>query len=146
VLSYYFPSSSFFFMNLCVQNIKRNKSVISSQMILEKLIRGTAFPISVPEKGGPWNQSNQINSRADNDMACPSKNRLPRNQAELILALDHDLGITDECLTSYVEFKRHSVQRIFEQFGNMENDAIGGLGADHDGDLETQSSLDNNTH
>lgn len=35
---------------------------------------------------------------------------------------------------------------IFEQFGSMENDAIGGLGGDHDGDLETQSSLDNNTH
>jgi hypothetical protein len=76
----------------------------------------------------------------------PHKNRLPRNRAELILALDHDLGITDECLTSYLEFKRIAVQIIFDQFGSTENDAIGGLGGDHDGDLETQSSLDNNTH
>jgi hypothetical protein len=58
VLNYHFPSSSFFFMNLCVQNLKRNKSVVSSQMILEKLIRGTAFPISLAEKGGPSSQAN----------------------------------------------------------------------------------------
>lgn len=37
-------------MNLCVQNIKRNRSVISSQIILEKLIKGTAFPIGAPDK------------------------------------------------------------------------------------------------
>lgn len=59
------------------------------------------------------------------------------------MALDNDLSIVDECLTCYVEFKRVSVQMIFEQFGSMENDAIGGLGGDQDGDLETQSSLDN---
>ena len=59
------------------------------------------------------------------------------------MALDNDLSVVDECLTCYVEFKRVSVQMIFEQFGNMENDAIGGLGGDQDGDLETQSSLDN---
>jgi len=58
------------------------------------------------------------------------------------MALDHDLNITNECLNSYVEFKRNSVQLIFDQFGNMENDGMG----DQDGDLETQSSLDNNTH
>ena len=141
VLNYYFPMSSFFFMNLCVQNIKRNKSVISSQIILEKLIKGIAFPIAEPEKPGPLNQQNQINSFSH------LKNRLPKSIAELIVALDNDLSVVDECLTCYVEFKRVSVQMIFDQFGNMENDAIGGLGGDQDGDLETQSSLDNgNTH
>ena len=50
ILNYHFPMSSFFFMNLCVQNLKRNKSVISSQTILQKLIEGMAFPISLPER------------------------------------------------------------------------------------------------
>jgi hypothetical protein len=45
ILNYHFPLSSFFFMNLCVQNMKQNKSVISSQIILRKLIEGAAFPI-----------------------------------------------------------------------------------------------------
>ena len=64
-----------------------------------------------------------------------------------MLALDHDLKLTNECLSSYVEFKRQSVQLIFDQFaGDMDNDLIGGIGGDHDENLETQSSLDNNTN
>lgn len=36
---------------------------------------------------------------------------------------------------------------IFEQFaGNLDNDLVGGMGGDHDENLETQSSLDNNTN
>jgi len=51
---------------------------------------------------------------------------LPKNQAELILALDNDLSITNECLTSYVEFKRRSVQMIFDHFGNLDSSILGG--------------------
>jgi hypothetical protein len=87
------------------------------------------------------NQENQINSRS-----MVETERLPKNMCELIEALDKDLKITNECLASYVEFKRASVQQIFDQFGNMENDLLGPIGADQDGDLETQSSLDNNTN
>jgi hypothetical protein len=76
-----------------------------------------------------------------------AKVRLPTNQTELILALDTDLKITSECLNSYVEFKRQSVQLIFDRFAaNMDNDVIGGIGGDQDENLETQSSLDNNTN
>ena len=71
---------------------------------------------------------------------------MPRNHAELILALDQDLQITNECLSSYVEFKRSAVQLIFDQFGDMDNDVLGAMGGDHDENLETQSSLDNNTN
>lgn len=48
----------------------------------------------------------------------------------------------NECLTSYVEFKRTSVQLIFEQFRGAENFDAAILG-DQDENLETQSSLDN---
>ena len=73
---------------------------------MKNLIDRTAFPIQETEED------------------------LPTNKSELILALDLDLGITNECLSSYVEFKRNSVQLIFEQFGNMENDGMGGLNGD----------------
>lgn len=49
VLIEHYHLSSFFFMNLCVQNLKRNRSAISSQVILQRLIEGTHFPIALPE-------------------------------------------------------------------------------------------------
>lgn len=56
------------------------------------------------------------------------KCNLPKNQEELISALDNDLKITNECLSSYVEFKRNAVQLIFEQFGDLDNELIGVIG------------------
>mmetsp|Transcript_14932 Transcript_14932/g.23125 ORF Transcript_14932/g.23125 Transcript_14932/m.23125 type:complete len:143 (+) Transcript_14932:645-1073(+) len=129
VVTDHFPLSAFFFMNLCIQNIKQNRSQISSQNILLKLLKGASFPIH-PSK-----------APAPDVSAC-----LPKSQAELILALDNDLSVTNECLASYVEFKRKSVQTIYDQFGNLDNSVLGGNIGDQDGDLETQSSLDNNTH
>jgi hypothetical protein len=38
------------------------------------------------------------------------------------------LKLTNECLSSYVEFKRNSVQLIFEQFGDLDNELIGVIG------------------
>lgn len=98
-LNYLFPLLSFYFMRQCVDNIKRNVSIISSQAVLKKLIEGTAFPILSKTEAGK-NQSPLIQAMNF------AKVRLPKNQKELILALDSDLKITSECLNSYVEYKR----------------------------------------
>ena len=99
----------------------------------------------------PAHSPSQIDSRAPDGGEQQAQRLLhtgdlPKNHAELILALDQDLQITNECLSSYVEFKRSSVQLIFDQFGDMDNDVLGAMGGDHDENLETQSSLDNNTN
>ena len=138
-LNYLFPLFSFFFMRQCVGHLRRNSSVLSSQQVLRKLVEGTAFPILMVKEGKEVCALQQALSLA--------KVRLPKNQTELILALDSDLKLTTECLYAYVEFKRQSVQLIFDRFAaNMENEMIGGLGGDHDENLETQSSLYNNTN
>ena len=117
VLNYNFPLCSFFFINQCVQNIRKNISVISSQTILNKLIQGMQFPL---------------------------QDKLPKSVGELVVQLDQTLQITNECLAGYVEFKRQSVQQIFDQFGNMDNEELG-IGEEHDENLETKSSMDQNT-
>ena len=59
-------------------------------------------------------------------------------------ALDSDISLANECLAAYLEFKRQSVQLIFDRFADdMDNEIIGGNGFDHDENLETLSSLDN---
>jgi hypothetical protein len=64
--------------------------------------------------------------------------RMPINKSELIIALEDDIKLVNECLTAYVEFKRISVQFIFDRFAaDIGNDAIGGLAGDQDANLET---------
>ena len=72
--------------------------------------------------------------------------RLPKNKSELVQALDSDLNLINECLASHVEFKRSSVQLIFDRFRHGADAPFGfgnGVLGDQDENLETQSSLDN---
>ena len=79
ILNLYLPSSSFFFMQACIKNIKSKISTLKSQMILQKLIDGVQFPIrDIASKG------QQIDTEGI---------RLPRNKQELIMALDTDLDL-----------------------------------------------------
>jgi hypothetical protein len=59
---------------------------------------------------------------------------LPTTRQELIAALDQEVNLTNVCLSSYIEFKRLSLNSIFDQMGSQEHEQE---------NLETQSSLDN---
>ena len=93
-LVHLFPLFGFYFMRLCIQNLRRNTGVINSITILKRLIQATSYPINYSDEAL----------------------RLPKSEAELIEALDSDLSLTDECLNGYLEFKRTSVQMIFDRF------------------------------
>ena len=79
-------------------------------VILQKLIQNVHYPLAKDIKS------------------------LPSNRQELILALDQTVNLTNVCLSSYIEFKRLSLNYIFDQMGSQEHEQE---------NLETQSSLDN---
>jgi hypothetical protein len=89
------------------------------------LIKGVAFPITLPKQ-----LNSPLSKRSEKD-------RLPKNTRELVIALDHDIGLSNDCISAYVEFKRQTLSLIFQRYGNQDNDLIGEIGGDQDGDLET---------
>jgi len=60
------------------------------QALLHKLIANISFPLS------------------------KQKLLLPKNRQELIAVLDSEINLSNVCLSSYIEFKRLSLQHIFE--------------------------------
>lgn len=70
---------------------------MSVQTILQKLIMNVSYPLA------------------------KNKN-LPKNRQELIQVLDEELNLTNECLSSYIEFKRGSLTLIFDQIGSQEQE------------------------
>jgi hypothetical protein len=71
---------------------------MSMQSLLHKLIANISFPLS------------------------KQKQLLPKNRQELIAVLDSEINLSNVCLSSYIEFKRLSLQHIFEQMGSQEQE------------------------
>lgn len=109
-------------MQAAVTNIRANQANVPSQMILERLIERVSFPIDQPKVPA----AGQIET---------ARVRLPKNKSEVLLALDSDLELFDQCLANFVEFKRGAVQLIFDQF--RDQPGINGVLGDQDENLET---------
>jgi len=89
-----YQKSVVYFLAKCIHNLQRNVSMIASQSIIHKLLTKVSFPMD------------------------PLGKNLPQTRQELIQCLDEELGIANQCLSSYIEFKRVSLTLIFDQFGS----------------------------
>jgi hypothetical protein len=101
-----FPEACWFhFTSRAIELLKRNKCAITMQQILRKLIAGIKLPLFQGEI---------------------------RDRVDLVRSLDSQLKLTHVCISSYVDFKRETLETINTMnFVGQEND-----------NLETMSSLD----
>lgn len=93
LVQYNYQKSLISFIGRCVTCLTNHQSVMSMQVILQKLIMTAHLPLDKTKI-------------------------LPTNRQELILALDQVLNVTNVCLSSYIEFKRLSLNYIFDQMGS----------------------------
>lgn len=89
ILTFNYPKSVLSFVARCVGCLQLHVSVMSMHVILQKLIMNVQFPL----------EKNKL---------------LPTTRQELISALDLEVNLTNVCLSSYIEFKRLSLNYIFD--------------------------------
>lgn len=86
-----YPSALVNFIGRCIGCLQLHQSTMSMHVILQKLIQNAHYPL-----------------------AKDSGKTLPQNRQELILSLDKVVNLTNVCLSSYIEFKRISLNYIFD--------------------------------
>jgi hypothetical protein len=109
-----YPCTAFYYIRescLAMQNANEEAGPLTMQHVLKKLLNCVSLPIRLPKvnKDTPLNFDKGPISEANYEEMSTIVKSLPRTRSKLVQLIEERLGLTNSCLTSYIQFKRHAL-------------------------------------